>query len=98
MRFEAWLLDQADLTAGEESWLRMVGNQIRANADSMDGFIVEQFALHPFSQLGGYPQAVRVFGSEERLEELVDGLNAAVFKEPESPVPPQEPAGQHGLQ
>jgi type I restriction enzyme R subunit len=82
LRFEAWLLDQVDLTPGEESWLRMVGNQIRANADTMDGFIVEQFAFHPFSQLGGYPQAVRVFGSEERLEELVDGLNAAVFTPP----------------
>jgi len=82
LRFEAWLLDQEDLTPGEESWLRMVGNQIRANADTMDGFIVEQFAFHPFSQLGGYPQAVRVFGSEERLEELVDGLNAAVFTPP----------------
>lgn len=82
LRFEAWLLAQKGLTPGEESWLRMVGNQIRANADTMDGFIVEQFAFHPFSQLGGYPQAVRVFGSEERLEELVDGLNAAVFTPP----------------
>jgi len=82
MRFEAWMLDQEGLTPGEESWLRMVGHQIRANADTMDVFIVEQFALHPFSQLGGYPQAVRVFGSEERLEELVDGLNAAVFPPP----------------
>lgn len=98
MRFEGWLLRQDDLTPGEESWLRMVGHQIRANAGAMDGFMVEQFAFHPFSQLGGYPQAVRVFGSEERLEELVDSLNAAVFVEPEPLSQPQEPAGRHDLQ
>lgn len=78
-RFEAWLLAQSDLDPGEESWLRMIGSQIRANAGSMDAFIVEQFAFHPFSQLGGYPQAVRVFGDEERLHGLVASLNDAVF-------------------
>jgi len=78
-RFEAWLLSQADLDPGEESWLRMIGSQIRANAGSMDEFIVEQFAFHPFSQLGGYPQALRVFGDEERLHGLVASLNDAVF-------------------
>ena len=78
-RFEAWLLAQPDLDPGQESWLRMIGSQIRANAGSMDEFIVEQFAFHPFSQLGGYPQAVRVFGDEERLQGLVASLSDSVF-------------------
>ena len=78
-RFEAWLLAREDINPGEESWLRMIGSQLRANAGSMDEFSTGHFAFHPFSQLGGYPQAVRVFGGEERLEALIDSLNAAVF-------------------
>jgi type I restriction enzyme R subunit len=86
MRFEAWLLAQQAcpepsrrINPGEESWLRMIGSQLRANAGTMDEFTSGHFAFHPFSQLGGYNQAVRVFGSEERLEELVASLNTAVF-------------------
>ncbi len=81
VRFEAWLLAQPDLTPDQESWLRMIGSQLRANADTMDEFTVGHFAFHPFSQLGGYPQAVRVFGEEDRLQELIESLNAAVFGE-----------------
>lgn len=83
MQFEAWFLAQPDLTPDQESWLRMIGSQIRANADTVDGFTVGHFAFHPFSQLGGYPQAVRVFGDEERLQVLIENLNAAVFGEDE---------------
>ncbi|MBZ0097138.1 MAG: restriction endonuclease subunit R, partial [Sulfuricella sp.] len=78
-RFETWLLAREDINPGEESWLRMIGSQLRANAGSMDEFSTGHFAFHPFSQLGGYPQAVRVFGGEERLEALIDSLNATVF-------------------
>ena len=82
-RFEAWLLNRPDLNPGEESWLRMVGQQIRANADHYWGegaeFLVEQFAFHPFSQLGGPAQAARVFGSETRLVALVASLNEHMF-------------------
>ncbi|MFO1199044.1 MAG: DEAD/DEAH box helicase family protein [Burkholderiaceae bacterium] len=78
-RFEAWILGRQDLTPGEESWLRMIGSQIRANAGGMTEFEVERFAFHPFSQLGGYPQAVRVFGNEERLIAVMASLNDAVF-------------------
>jgi type I restriction enzyme R subunit len=78
-RFEAWLLAREDINPGEESWLRMISSQLRANAGSMDEFSTGHFAFHPFSQLGGYPQAVRVFGGEKRLEALIDSLNAAVF-------------------
>jgi type I restriction enzyme R subunit len=82
-RFEAWILGRADLNPGEESWLRMVGQQFRANADHYWGegaeFLVEQFAFHPFSQLGGMTQAVRVFGSEGRMTALMASLNEHMF-------------------
>jgi len=82
-RFEGWLLQRTDLNAGEESWLRMVGSQLRANADhyAAEGaeFSLDQFAFHPFSQLGGLLQAMRVFGTQERVGELLAGLNQAVF-------------------
>ena len=82
-RFEAWLLQRTDLGAGEETWLRMVGNQFRANADHYVGedaeFALDQFAFHPFSQLGGLAQAVRVFGNEERLAEVIGNLNGHMF-------------------
>jgi type I restriction enzyme R subunit len=78
-RFEAWLLAQEGLTPGEESWLRMIGSQLRANAGAMDEFTTGHFAFHPFSQLGGLPQAVRVFRGEQRLEAIIDSLNASVF-------------------
>lgn len=86
LRFEAWLLNQTGLNPGEETWLRMVGQQLRANADAYRGesaeFQVEQFAFHPFSQLGGLQQAVRVFGSEQRLNALIADLNHHLFNTP----------------
>ena len=96
LRFEAWILAHADLNPGEESWLRMIGSQFRANADNYAGpdaeFIVEQFAFHPFQQLGGMAQAVRVFGSELRMHALIDSLNEHMFAprddaDPTSPSP-----------
>lgn len=82
-RFERWLLALPDLNAGEEAWLRMVGSQLRADADiwSAPGaeYTAEHFAFHPFSQLGGMAQALRVFGSEARMEQLLDSLNAQVL-------------------
>ena len=82
-RFEAWLLQRTGLGAGEESWLRMIGHQFRANADHYTGpdaeFSLDQFAFHPFSQLGGLAQAVRVFGRQERLDEVIGSLNEHMF-------------------
>ncbi len=91
-RFEAWLLQQEGLTPTEESWLRLIGNQLRANADTMAEFTPGHFAFHPFTLMGGLPQAVRVFGSEARLEALLVGLNEAVFpmEEPEDRGPQPE--------
>ncbi|MDR3554165.1 MAG: DEAD/DEAH box helicase family protein [Syntrophobacteraceae bacterium] len=77
--FEAWLLGQEGLTPTEESWLRVIGNQLRANADTLDEFSLAHLAFPPFTLMGGVMQATRVFGGEERLESLLSGLTAAVF-------------------
>ena len=78
-RFEAWLLQRTDLGAGEKSWLRMAVHQLRAIAAHYTGpdaeISLDQFAFHPFSQLGGLAQAARVFGRSERLAEVAASLN-----------------------
>src|SRR5262249_24234937 len=79
-RFEAWLLEQPNLTPDQDRWLRMIGNQIRANADDLDEFTAGHFAFHPFTLLGGVPEAIRVFGGESALDLRLEALNAAVFK------------------
>lgn len=105
-RFEAWVLNQPGLTPGEETWLRMVGQQFRANADHYWGgaaeFVIEQFAFHPFSQLGGMPQALRVFGNETRMNALIASLNEHMFQTPDddgdstaAPVHPSPPPASH---
>ncbi len=78
-KFESWLLAQEDLTPNEESWLRVIGNQLRANADSLEEFSIAHLAFPPFTLMGGDMRAARVFGGEDRLEGLLSGLNAAVF-------------------
>ena len=80
-RFEAWLLTREELTPNEVSWLRMIGNQLRANADTMDEFSMGHFAFHPFTLMGGLPQALRVFGGEARLKALLVSLNESIFNE-----------------
>ncbi|WP_066702724.1 DEAD/DEAH box helicase family protein [Curvibacter delicatus] len=85
-KFEAWLLarlDAGEVNPGEETWLRMIGSQFRANPEQYSApdaeFMVEQFAFHPFQQLGGMAQAVRVFGDQTRLQALLDSLNEHMF-------------------
>jgi type I restriction enzyme R subunit len=78
-RFEAWLLAQADLTPEQERWLRILGSQIRANADSWEEVFPEHFAFPPFSQMGGLMEAQRVFTSSDALDSRIESLNFAVF-------------------
>ncbi|MDD5176662.1 MAG: DEAD/DEAH box helicase family protein [Sterolibacterium sp.] len=81
-RFEAWRLEQQNLTAEQDRWLRILGSQIRANADTLTEMMPEHFAyFHTFSQMGGLHEAQRVFGGTEDLQALIDSLNAAVFNE-----------------
>ena len=87
-RFEAWLLEQSGLDPEQERWLRILGAQIRANADTLDEVMPEHFAFfHTFSQMGGLREAQRVFGTAEALQALLDSLNASLFMPPDNAAP-----------
>lgn len=80
VKFEAWRLEQSQLNAEQDRWLRILGAQIRANADTLDEVMPEHFAFfHTFSQMGGLREAQRVFHDPETLQALLDSLNAALF-------------------
>ena len=46
---------------------------------TIDGFWDYDLDSHPFSGLGGYGQAVRVFGGRDALDLVLGTLNVAVF-------------------
>jgi len=90
VRFEAWLLEQAELTPDQERWLRLVGGQLAANAGSWDEFTIDHFAFPPFTYLGGRPEAVRIFGGEPAVEALLESLNAAIYGDDDDHHAPDE--------
>ena len=78
-------------------WLRTVGSQLRANADTWDEFTAGHFAFPPFTLMGGLPEALRVFGGAEALDDILESLSAAVFgdadpSQPDSGVQPRAPS------
>jgi type I restriction enzyme R subunit len=79
VRFEEWLLSRRHLTGDQRRLLRMVGEQIRANALAMESFGAERFTEPPFSLNGGLDRAIQVFGGYSALETMLDGLNSTVF-------------------
>jgi type I restriction enzyme R subunit len=97
-RFEAWFLSQDRLNADQERWLRLLGSQLRANADTLTEVIPEHFAyFHTFSQIGGLKEATRVFGGAGPLDQFLESLNAAVFGggTPSSPLDDTQPEARH---
>lgn len=80
LRFESWLLSREDLTSDQLRLLRMVGEQIKANATSLERFEAHQFVNPPFIFKGGLDHAMRVFGGESFLQKTLQELNSAVFR------------------
>ena len=78
LRFEAWLGEQR-FDAEQTRWVGLIGSRIRADAMTVDGFWDYDLDSHPFAGLGGYDQAVRVFGGRDALELVLGSLNVAVF-------------------
>ena len=96
--FEAWLLQQTNLNPERERWLRLLGSQIRANADTLGEVMPEHFAYFQlFSQMGGLNEAHRIFGGAGPLESLLESLNAAVFggDAPSGPLDDTQPHARH---
>ena len=78
LRFESWRGGQ-QFDAEQARWAGLIGSRIRADAMNIDAFADYDFDEHPFSGLGGYDQARRVFGGQSALDNLIAGFNAAVF-------------------
>ena len=73
-------MSRTDFNPAQENLLRVVGSQIRANAETWDEFTSDYFALPIFSSQGGYQNALRVFGGKTQLDEVMESLNANVFQ------------------
>ncbi|MFT3757185.1 MAG: DEAD/DEAH box helicase family protein [Pseudoxanthomonas sp.] len=80
-RFEAWLLPrEAQFSPEQLRWLRLIGNSLRANADTVDDFSTDHLdVFQSFVALGGQASAARLFGGTNALETLLSSLSLAVF-------------------
>lgn len=87
MRFEEWRSAQG-FDVEQARWAGLIGSRVKANVMNMDAFGDWDFDEHPFSALGGYNQARRVFGGEQSLDNLIASFNAVVFEQ-------QRAAGEH---
>ena len=87
VHFEAWRGDQ-QFDAEQARWAGLIGSRIRADAMHMDTFGDYDSDEHPFTGLGGYEQARRVFGGQSALDRLIAGFNAAVFEQAGATDPP----------
>jgi type I restriction enzyme, R subunit len=85
MRFEGWLLEQGGIEPDQERLLRMVGEQIKANADRIESFDLHRFLDPPFTYRGGLQRAEGLFGGRPSLEALLDSLNRSVFSAEQPP-------------
>jgi type I restriction enzyme R subunit len=76
---------EQELAPEQERLLKMVGEQIKANAATLDAFGLERFVNPPFSFRGGLDRAITVFGGLEQLEKTLGKLNDVVFGPGEEP-------------
>jgi type I restriction enzyme R subunit len=80
LRFEAWLATRQP-NSDQLRLLRMMEQQIRANADEIDSWDEYRFVMPPFSSIGGIARLRQTFGGEEGLASMLASLNAAVFSD-----------------
>ncbi len=94
MHFEAWCGEHR-LNAEQSRWTRLIGSRIQADATRLETFSDYDLDAHPFTGIGGYDEAVRVFGGPETLAALLAELNEAVFGSGgrKSSPDPEPPAG-----
>lgn len=90
IRFEAWQGKHEGFNAEQARWAGLIGSRVKADAMNMDTFGEWDFDEHPFTALGGYAEARRVFGGEQSLEKLIAGFNATVFGKVQSTGEPEE--------
>lgn len=76
--FETWL-DGQPFNTDQTRLLRLIKEQIKANAPDLTLFESWRFDQPPLSMNGGFERARAVFGGEEELERVLASLNGAVF-------------------
>ena len=76
-RFESWLLPRETQFNPEQlRWLRLIGNTLRANADTLDEFTADHLdVFQSFTALGGQAAAARLFGGAQALEHGLSSLS-----------------------
>lgn len=77
--FEEWF-EANEFNSDQERLLRIMKEQIKANADTMERFDDFRFDMPPFSMIGGFQRAKQVFGGDSNLEQILKSLNKAVFE------------------
>ena len=93
LRVEAWR-GEHEFDKEQARWAGLIGSRVKADAMNIDAFGEYDFDEHPFSVLGGYDQARRVFGGEESLGRLIAGFNAAVFGQASAADEPRRRQGE----
>lgn len=78
LRFEAWLL-KGSFNSDQLRLLRMMEQQIRADADAIGEWEEFRFVNPPFSAIGGIQRARQTFGGPDGLRALIASLNGGVF-------------------
>lgn len=79
VRFEAWRRKHEEFDAEQSRWAGLIGSRVKADATNIEALGEWDFDEHPFTALGGYEQARRVFGGENLLGRLIAGFNASVL-------------------
>ncbi|WP_052257738.1 DEAD/DEAH box helicase family protein [Leisingera sp. ANG-DT] len=78
LRFEGWRA-KIEVNAQQDRWLELIKSSLMAEAMEVMGFWGYDLDEHPFDKWGGYDEAVRVFGGEVALDNLLTSMNIDVF-------------------
>lgn len=80
-KFENWWIENEYKLEDEpqKRLIRMVGEYLKANAESTKQFTLAHFSVQPFQRQGGKGWALSLFRSEDALQALIDGINDNVF-------------------
>lgn len=78
LRFEAWF-EGGNYNSDQQRLLRMIAEQLRANADDIKSWEEYRFVQLPFSSLGGIQRMRQTFGGSEGLATMLRSMNEAVF-------------------
>ncbi len=78
LRFEEWL-ERFNPNSDQLRLLRMIGEQIKANAADVEQWETFRFVMPPFSSIGGLARMKQLFGGDEGLATMLRSMNTAVF-------------------